>query len=153
MPIYYVKPDSDNQFPDKDTAPFLKPADGLRAVDIPFSSVQYFTRRWWMYRFKSDNSQEMVSPGNLYPDMDIDYLRELTDQQAKVIETQGKQLETANTELKASQNAVTQLQQMAVQSSQAQAQSLASEGEMKTMLIQITQTIAKQQADDTKTTE
>lgn len=153
MPTYYVKPDSDNKFPDKDTTPMLEPADGLRAVDIPFSSVQYFTRRWWMYRFKSDNSQEMISPGNLYPDMDIDYLRELTDQQAKVIETQGKQLETANTELKASQNTVTQLQQMAVQSSQAQAQSLASEGEMKTMLIQITQTIAKQQADDTKTTE
>jgi len=29
MPIYYVKPDSDNKFPDKDTTPVLEPADGL----------------------------------------------------------------------------------------------------------------------------
>ncbi|WP_225350986.1 hypothetical protein [Levilactobacillus brevis] len=35
MPIYYVKPDSDNQFPDKDTTPVFEPADGLRAVNIP----------------------------------------------------------------------------------------------------------------------
>lgn len=93
MPIYYVKPDSDNQFPDKDTTPELESADGLRAVNIPFSSIQYFVRRWWMYRFKSDNSQEMVSPGNLYPDLDIDYLRGLTDQQAEVIETQAKTIQ------------------------------------------------------------
>lgn len=35
MPIYYVKPDTNNQFPDKDTTPALEPADGLRTVNIP----------------------------------------------------------------------------------------------------------------------
>lgn len=39
MPIYYVKPDSDNQFPDKETTPELEPADGLRAVDVPITSI------------------------------------------------------------------------------------------------------------------
>lgn len=35
MPIYYVKPDSDNQFPDKDTTPVFEPADGLRSGEYP----------------------------------------------------------------------------------------------------------------------
>jgi len=43
MPIYYVKPDSDNQFPDKDTTPTLEQADDLRAVNIPTTSIQHFT--------------------------------------------------------------------------------------------------------------
>ena len=74
MPIYYVKPDSDNKFPDKDTTPVLEPADGLRAANIPTTSVQYFLRYWWMYAFKSDDSQEVTAPGNL-PNLDIDYLQ------------------------------------------------------------------------------
>ena len=37
MPIYYVKPDSDNQFPDKETTPALEQADGLRAMDVPIA--------------------------------------------------------------------------------------------------------------------
>lgn len=39
MPIYYVKSDSDNKFPDKDTTPVLEPADGLRAADVPITSI------------------------------------------------------------------------------------------------------------------
>lgn len=85
MPIYYVKTDSDNQFPDKDTVPVLEPADGLRAVNIPTTSVQYFTRYWWMYAFKSDDSQEVTPPGNL-PNLDIDYLQGLIDQQGNQLE-------------------------------------------------------------------
>jgi len=85
MPIYYVKPDSDNQFPDKDTAPVLESADGLRAVNIPTTSIQYFTRYWWMYAFKSDDSQEVTPPGNL-PNLDIDYLQGLIDQQGETIQ-------------------------------------------------------------------
>ncbi|QMU08567.1 hypothetical protein [Levilactobacillus suantsaii] len=85
MPIYYVKPDSDNQFPDKDTAPVLEPADGLRAVNIPTTSIQYFTRYWWMYAFKSDDSQEVTAPGNL-PNLDIDYLQGLIDQEGETIQ-------------------------------------------------------------------
>ncbi|WP_024746632.1 hypothetical protein [Levilactobacillus namurensis] len=85
MPIYYVKPDSDNQFPDKDTAPVLEPADGLRAVNIPTTSIQYFTRYWWMYAFKSDDSQEVTAPGNL-PNLDIDYLQGLIDKEGETIQ-------------------------------------------------------------------
>ncbi|WP_461243688.1 hypothetical protein [Secundilactobacillus muriivasis] len=85
MPIYYVKPDSDNKFPDKDTTPALDPADGLRAVNIPTTSIQYFTRYWWMYAFKRDDSQEVTPPGNL-PNLDIDYLQGLIDQQGTQLE-------------------------------------------------------------------
>lgn len=85
MPIYYVKPDSDNQFPDKDTTPVLEPADDLRAVNIPTTSVQYFTRYWWMYAFKSDDSQEVTAPGNL-PNLDIDYLQGLIDKEGETIQ-------------------------------------------------------------------
>lgn len=34
MPTYYVKPDSDIQFPDKDTMSVFEPADDLRAVEL-----------------------------------------------------------------------------------------------------------------------
>ncbi|MCT3586922.1 hypothetical protein EFS12_01740 [Levilactobacillus brevis] len=85
MPIYYVKPDSDNKFPDKDTTPVLEPADDLRAVNIPTTSVQYFTRYWWMYAFKSDDSQEVTAPGNL-PNLDIDYLQGLINQEGETIQ-------------------------------------------------------------------
>lgn len=85
MPIYYVKSDSDNQFPDKETTPVLEPADGLRAVNIPTTSIQYFTRYWWMYAFKSDDSQEVTAPGNL-PNLDIDYLQGLIDQEGETIQ-------------------------------------------------------------------
>ena len=109
MPIYYVKPDTDNQFPDKDTAPVLEPADGLRAVNIPTTSIQYFTHYWWMYAFKDDNSQELKAPGNL-PPLDNDYLQELIDQQKKQIDQQTtdiQSLQKANKDLKSS-NELTQ---------------------------------------------
>lgn len=98
MPIYYVKPDSDNQFPDKDTTPVLESADGLRAVNIPTTSVQYFTRYWWMYAFKSDDSQEVTAPGNL-PNLDIDYLQGFIDQRGEQAEKQAKTIEGLQTAL------------------------------------------------------
>ncbi|ARW22448.1 hypothetical protein [Levilactobacillus brevis] len=104
MPIYYVKPDSDNQFPDKDTTPVLEPADGLRTVNIPTTSVQYFLRYWWMYAFKGDGSQELKAPGNL-PPLDNDYLQELIDQQGKQIEQQAKNIESLKTENKSLKSA------------------------------------------------
>jgi len=85
MPTYYVKPDTDNQFPDKDTTPALEQADGLRAVNIPTTSIQYFTRYWWMYAFKGDDSQEVTPPGNL-PNLDIDYLQGLIDKESETIQ-------------------------------------------------------------------
>jgi len=109
MPIYYVKPDSDNQFPEKDTMPVLEPADGLRTVNIPTTSVQYFTRYWWMYAFKDDSSQDLKAPGNL-PPLDNDYLQELIDQQKKQIDQQTtdiQSLQKANKDLKSS-NELTQ---------------------------------------------
>lgn len=104
MSIYYVKSDSDNQFPDKDTTPVLEPADGLRAVNIPTTSVQYFLRYWWMYAFKGDDSQEVTPPGNL-PNLDIDYLQGLIDQQGKQIDQQTKNIESLQTENKSLKSA------------------------------------------------
>ncbi|WP_460730504.1 hypothetical protein, partial [Nocardia heshunensis] len=78
--IYYVKPDSNSEFPDKDTVPALDAAEGLVAVDIPSTSVQYFTRYWWMYRLMGNGRVE--APGNL-PSLDIDYLTGLVDKQAE----------------------------------------------------------------------
>ncbi len=104
MPIYYVKPDSDNKFPDKDTTPALEQADGLRAANIPTTSIQYFTRYWWMYAFKGDDSQEVTAPGNL-PNLDIDYLQGLIDQQGKQIEQQAKNIESLKTENKSLKSA------------------------------------------------
>lgn len=83
MTVYYVKPDSDNEFPDKDTVPALESAEGLVAVDIPATSVQYFTRYWWMYRLMENSRVE--APGNL-PSLDIDYLKGLVDEQTETIE-------------------------------------------------------------------
>ncbi|MBT9670837.1 hypothetical protein GPK34_02135 [Secundilactobacillus kimchicus] len=78
---YYIKPDSklNNEFPDKDTVPALEPADGLQEVDVPATSVQYFTRYWWQYRLLGNG--HLQAPGNL-PNLDIDYLKDIVDQQA-----------------------------------------------------------------------
>ena len=113
MPIYYVKPDSDNNFPDKDTTPVLEPADGLRAVNIPTTSVQYFTRYWWMYAFKGENSQEVMAPGNL-PNLDIDYLQSLIDQQGEQAEKQAKTIEDLQTALGSATKAQVEAQQQVV---------------------------------------
>ena len=110
MPIYYVKPDSDNMFPDKDTTPVLEQADGLRAVNIPTTSVQYFLRYWSHYAFKGDNSQEVTAPGNL-PNLDIDYLQGLIDKQGEQIEQQTKNIESLQTENKDLKSANTFTQQ------------------------------------------
>ena len=83
MTTYYVKPDSNNEFPDKDTIPVLKQMSGLQAVDVPLTSVQYFTRYWWMYRLLDNGRVE--APGNL-PSLDIDYLTGLVDKQSETIE-------------------------------------------------------------------
>jgi len=113
MPIYYVKPDTDNQFPDKDTAPVLESADGLRAVSIPTTSVQYFLRYWWMYAFKGDSSQEVTAPGNL-PNLDIDYLQGLIDQQGEQAEKRDKTIEGLQTALGSATKAQVEAQQQFV---------------------------------------
>lgn len=113
MPIYYVKPDSDNQFPDKETTPTLDPADGLRAVNIPTTSVQYFTRYWWMYAFKSDDSQEVIAPGNL-PNLDIDYLQGLIDKQDDQINQQTMTIKGLQTALGSATKAQVEAQQQFV---------------------------------------
>ena len=113
MPIYYVKPDSDNKFPDKDTVPFLEQADGLRAVNIPTTSIQYFTRYWWMYAFKGDSSQEVTAPGNL-PNLNIDYLQGLIDQQGEQAEKRDKTIEGLQTALGSATKAQVEAQQQFV---------------------------------------
>ena len=113
MPIYYLKSDSDNQFPDKDTTPVLEPADDLRAVNIPTTSVQYFTRYWWMYAFKSNDSQEVTAPGNL-PNLDIDYLQGLIDQQGEQAEKRDKTIEGLQTALGNATKAQVEAQQQFV---------------------------------------
>ncbi|MQM78814.1 hypothetical protein [Lentilactobacillus buchneri] len=91
MTKYYIKPDKNNEFPDKGIAPVLEVADGLIEVDIPATSVEYFTRYWWMYRLQ-DNGQ-VQAPGNL-PDTTIDYLQSLIDQQSQQINAQNTQINT-----------------------------------------------------------
>ena len=113
MPIFHVKPDSDNNFPDKETTPTLDPADGLRAVNIPTTSVQYFTRYWWMYAFKSDDSQEVIAPGNL-PNLDIDYLQGLIDKQDDQINQQTMTIKGLQTALGSATKAQVEAQQQFV---------------------------------------
>ena len=113
MPIYYVKPDSDNKFPDQDTTPVLEPADGLRAVNIPTTSVQYFLRYWSHYAFKGENSQEVTAPGNL-PNLDIDYLQSLIDQQGEQAQKQAKTIEDLQTALGSATKAQVEAQQQFV---------------------------------------
>lgn len=113
MPIYYVKADSDNKFPDKDTTPALDPADGLRAVNIPTTSIQYFTRYWWMYAFKRDDSQEVTAPGNL-PNLDIDYLQGLIDQQGEQAKKRDKTIEGLQMALGSATKAQVEAQQQFV---------------------------------------
>ena len=113
MPIYYVKTDSDNKFPDKDTTPVLEPADGLRAANIPTTSIQYFTRYWWMYAFKSNDSQEVTAPGNL-PNLDIDYLQGLIDQQGDQINQQTMTIKGLQTALGSATKAQVESQQQFV---------------------------------------
>lgn len=113
MPIYYVKPDSDNKFPDKDTTPVREQADGLRAVNIPTTSVQYFLRYWWMYAFKGDDSQEVTAPGNL-PNLDIDYLQGLIDQQGEQAEKQTKMIQGLQEALSSATKAQVEAQQQFV---------------------------------------
>lgn len=91
--IYYVKLDSNNEFPDKDTVPALEPAEGLVAVDIPKmnKSAQYFTLYWWMYRLLDNGRVE--APGNL-PSLENDYLEKLIEEQDKTIEEQKATIES-----------------------------------------------------------
>lgn len=105
MTKYYVKPDSDGKFPDKDTAPALEAADGLVEVSIPTTSIQYFTRYWWMYALLDNGGVQ--APGNL-PDLSIDGLQSIINQQ-------GAQLDDA-------QGTITTLQSMAGTLTQQQTQ-------------------------------
>lgn len=100
MATYYVKADDQGFVAE---APALEEADGLVAVNVPMTSIDYFLRYYTKYAL---NGTTLTAPGNL-PDLNIDYLREIVDRQ-------GKQLETA-------QSTVTQLQQLSSQSAQAQA--------------------------------
>lgn len=94
MTKYYVKPDSDGKFPDKDTTPALEAADGLVEVIIPTTSIQYFTRYWWMYALLGNG--KVQAPGNL-PDLSIDGLQSIIDQQ-------GDQLDKAQDTIKTLQS-------------------------------------------------
>ena len=100
MATYYVKADSDGFVAE---APALEPAEGLVAVEVPTTSIDYFLRYYTKYAL---NGTTLSAPGNL-PDLNIDYLRDIIDRQ-------GKQLDTA-------QATVEQLKQMLSQSAQAQA--------------------------------
>lgn len=113
MPIYYVKPDSDNKFPDKDTTPALEPAEGLREVNVPITSVQYFLRYWSHYAFKGEDSKELTAPGNL-PSLDIDYLQGLIDQQGEQAEKQDKTIKGLQTALGSATKAQVEAQQQFV---------------------------------------
>lgn len=136
MTKYYVKPDTDGKFPDKDIAPALEMADGLVEVSIPTTSIQYFTRYWWMYALLGNG--KVQAPGNL-PDLSIDGLQSIIDQQGSQIETQADQLKQYDTLLP-------EMQKMLVSSSKAQAESAATQDQFKTMMVEMSKTLAQMQS-------
>jgi len=91
----------------------LEPVGGLRVVDVPTILIQYFTRYWWMYAFKGDDSQEVTAPGNL-PNLDIDYLQGLIDQQGEQAEKRDKTIEGLQTALGSATKAQVEAQQQFV---------------------------------------
>ncbi|KRK48203.1 hypothetical protein [Secundilactobacillus kimchicus] len=114
---YYVKPDSklNGEFPDKDTAPVLETADGLQEVDVPATSVQYFTRYWWQYRLLGNG--RLQAPGNL-PSLEINYLQGIIDQQANRLDQTFSNATNLEQVLDAATRAQTEAQQRFTQQSQ-----------------------------------
>ncbi|WP_282804009.1 hypothetical protein [Secundilactobacillus kimchicus] len=141
---YYVKPDSklNNEFPDKGTAPALEPADGLQEVDVPATSVQYFTRYWWQYRLLGNG--RVQAPGNL-PNLDIDYLQGIVDQQAD-------KLDQALSIVDSQAATIKQLQDMAVESAKARAADATTIKQLKEMAVAMTKQLAAFQKSTTETT-
>lgn len=150
MTKYYIKVDKDTGFPDKSTAPALKAADDLTEVEIPTTSIQYFTRYWWLYAILDGGGVQ--APGNL-PDLSIDGLQSVIDQQGAQLATaldtitaQAKQLEQLNTLLP-------QVQKMVVSMTQAQTQSDATVKQLQTLGMQLTQQLTLVQQAQTTTKE
>lgn len=79
MATYYVKADDQGFVAE---APALEEADGLVAVDVPMTSIDYFLRYYTKYAL---NGTTLTAPGNL-PDLNIDYLREIVDRQGTQLE-------------------------------------------------------------------
>lgn len=103
MTKYYVKPDTDGKFPDKDTAPALEMADGLVEVSIPTTSIQYFTRYWWMYALLDNGGVQ--APGNL-PDLSIDGLQSIINQQGAQLDNALGTIKTQKTTIEGMQKAL-----------------------------------------------
>ncbi|OFA10734.1 hypothetical protein LASUN_16410 [Lentilactobacillus sunkii] len=78
----------------------------LTAVDIPVTSIQYFLRYPTKYRVVSG---ELQAPANL-PDLDIDSLKSIVDQQASQLSTALDTINQQNDLIKASDATIQNLQ-------------------------------------------
>ena len=102
---YYVKLDTDGWVTD---IPATEQAadNSLTAVDIPITSVQYFLRYPTKYRVVNGQLQ---APANL-PDLDIDSLKAIIDQQAMQLSTALDTINQQNDLIKASNATIKSLQ-------------------------------------------
>ncbi|MCT2881907.1 hypothetical protein [Lentilactobacillus buchneri] len=102
---YYVKLDTDGWI--TGTPATEQAADNsLTAVDIPVTSIQYFLRYPTKYRVVNG---ELRAPANL-PDLDIDSLKAIVDQQASQLSTAMDTINKQNDLIKASNATIQSLQ-------------------------------------------
>ena len=80
--------------------------NSLTAVDIPVTSIQYFLRYSTKYRVVNG---ELQAPANL-PDLDIDSLKSIVDQQAAQLSTALDTINQQNDLIKASNATIQNLQ-------------------------------------------
>lgn len=83
MTKYWIKFNSDGLLTE---APLTEAKDGYTEVEVPATSVQYLTRYWQAYRYDADR-KTLLAPANL-PNLDIDALKSLIDQQSQSISQQ-----------------------------------------------------------------
>lgn len=102
---YWIKTNTDGLVSE---APLTEAKDGYTEVDVPVTSAQYFTRYWQAYRY---DGSKLLAPANL-PNLDIDALRTVVDQQQKQIETQSDTIGNLTNDLKSATGTIKQLQQL-----------------------------------------
>lgn len=129
---YWIKTNADGLVSE---APLTEAKDGYTEVDVPVTSAQYFTRYWQAYRY---DGSKLLAPANL-PNLDIDALRSVIDQQQKQIES----LTTDNQGLQKALGEATQAQVTAQQQFTTTSQTFQQQfGDLTKQLVGLTQQVA-----------
>lgn len=98
---YFVTIKEDNYIDDLS----LETKSGYTEVDVPLTSVQYFTR--WFNHYRLIDGQ-IQGPGNL-PSLDVDYLKGLVDNLGNKLIQATEKLDKQNVALEKSQGVITTL--------------------------------------------